>query len=132
MQLLGIRIPSLPFGHHHTTLKVAPTPIVLQPRKAPVDMNWLTLILKALPLIPVVVSAVETLHKDLSGTDKKTQAQSYLGLAVGVADQFLPTGVQGTVNNVASFISKEIDTWVGFFHDTGLFTHKTPTTPPAQ
>jgi len=86
-------------------------------------MNWLQGILKALTLVPVIVSGIEQIHAGAAGSTKKQMAQEALGLAAGIADIIDPAQ-QPNIDAVAGLISQTIDATVSAFNLIGVFTHK--------
>ncbi len=97
-------------------------------------MNWLVFALKALQMVPVVVAGVEAVHTNLSGSAKKEQALTYLGLGSAVASQLDPKDTD-TFNTVNQAVGQAIDATVSIANAVGQFTKKSavaPTPAPAQ
>lgn len=83
-------------------------------------MNWITLLLRALQLVPVVVAGIEHIHGEASGATKKQMAMDALALASGSAG-ILDPGDQAAIDAATQLTSNVIDNTVAVFNAAGIF-----------
>lgn len=83
-------------------------------------MNWLTLLMKALQLAPVIVAGIEHIHGEKSGATKKQMAMDALALASGSAGVLAP-GQQPAIDAATQLTSNVIDGVVKVFNASGTF-----------
>jgi hypothetical protein len=87
--------------------------------------DWASFGIKMLQLAPTIIAGVEQIHgAAVSGAEKKDLAQASLLLAAGVADNVLPADEAAISDSVAQHTSTLIDSIVGIFNATGIFSHK--------
>lgn len=86
-------------------------------------MNWLSLALRILSMVPTVVVSVEQIAKasNVSGTTKKQLALASLGLAAGVAQNLSPEH-QNDIDAATTLASNAIDSTVAVYNFVGKFT----------
>jgi len=93
-------------------------------------MNWLSLFLSALHLVPGVVAGIENIHGSAkSGADKKTLALQSLGLASGAAAAAAPQDAT-IINAATSAVGEVIDSTVDLFNAVGWPHQAAPTPAP--
>jgi|ERR1700732_2825396 hypothetical protein len=83
-------------------------------------MNWITLLLRALQLVPVVVAGIEHIHGEASGATKKQMAMDALALASNSAG-ILDPGDQPAIDAATQLTSNVIDNTVAVFNAAGIF-----------
>jgi hypothetical protein len=83
-------------------------------------MNWITLLLRALQLVPVIVVGIEHIHAEASGATKKQMAMDALALASGSAG-ILDPGDQPAIDVATQLTSNVIDNTVAVFNAAGIF-----------
>jgi hypothetical protein len=87
------------------------------------NMNWITLLLRALQLAPVIVAGIEHIHGEAPGATKKQLAMDALQLAYGGASALLP-GDQAAIDAAAQLTSNTIDGVVSVFNAAGVFAKR--------
>ena len=85
-------------------------------------MNWLSIAMTALSLVPSVVADVETIITGAKqGAAKKSLALASINAATGIADEVL-TGVnKAAADGISALVSRTIDAFVAVGNTTGLF-----------
>jgi hypothetical protein len=89
-------------------------------------MKYLSILLKALQLAPVVVKGVEAIASEKDGVTKHQMAKDALKLATGVAEYASPDNAD-EMEQVSGAVSGIIDHTVDIFNTVGLFKHKPST-----
>lgn len=93
------------------------------------NLSWLSYVLRALQLAPVVVAGIEKIHGEAPGATKKQMAMDALGLAQGTATAVLPED-QAAIDAATGLTSNVIDGVVSVFNATGAFkAAKLPAAP---
>ena len=94
-------------------------------------MNWASIAMIALGLIPTVVKDIEAIITGAKqGMTKKQLAIASIQAATGIADQTLTGSDLDAANAVSSLVSNTIDAVVTRNNATGVFT-QTPAQLPA-
>ncbi len=88
-------------------------------------MNYFTLLARLLPLVPIVVSGVEALHKYAESATKRDLAVQALTLSANVAGVVAPEH-KPKVDALAAAVGGMVDSTAAFFHAIGEFTHAKP------
>ena len=86
-------------------------------------------IVKYLSVAPVVIAGIEALHGEKDSATKQQMAHDALSLATGVSAAVLSPDNANTAQVVSASLSSVIDSIVGIFNATGVFSHKTPALP---
>jgi hypothetical protein len=81
---------------------------------------WLTLLLRALQLAPVIVAGIEHIHGEKSGATKKQMAMDALALASGSAGVLAPEQ-QPAIDAATQLTSNVIDGVVSVYNASGVF-----------
>jgi hypothetical protein len=83
-------------------------------------MNWITMLMRSLQLLPVLIAGIEHIHGEAPGATKKQMAMDALQLAYGGASTLLP-GEQPAIDAATQLTSDLIDGTVAVFNAAGIF-----------
>lgn len=86
-------------------------------------MNWLSYLMRALQLMPLIVAGIEHIHGEAPGATKKQMAVDALQLATGSAEVMLPQ-YAAAADAASQLTSGMIDGLVDVFHKAGVFGSK--------
>jgi hypothetical protein len=83
-------------------------------------MNWITMLMRTMQLLPVLIAGIEHIHGEAPGATKKQMAMDALQLAYGGASALLP-GQQPAIDAATQLTSDLIDGTVAVFNAAGIF-----------